>query len=68
MDKADVKRFLGNLCRVPMWHTVFNAKEVEYLFKISGGDIICQGRLRKIIVDKITNNCFKVYTKKMIFS
>ena len=59
----DVIRNLGNFCKVPLWHTVMNAKEVEQLFEQSGGWVLCNGRIRNIKADKVTDNCFKVYTE-----
>lgn len=64
INKEDVNRNLGNFCRVPLWHTTMNAKEVEYMFEINSPEVMCHGRMRTICVDRITDNCFKVYTKR----
>ena len=68
MNKADVDRFLSCISRVPLWHGVFNAEEVEYLFETTSGWIFCNGRIRNIVADKVTDNCFKVYTKKKVYA
>jgi len=61
----DVDRNMGNFAQVPLWNTTMNAKEVEYLFSNYGsGMILCNGRLRKIVTEKITDNCFRVYTRR----
>jgi hypothetical protein len=60
----DIERNLSNFCCVPNWHTTMSAKEVERIFKINNGMVICNGKLRSICVDKITENIFRVYTKR----
>ena len=59
----DVDRNLGNFASVPGWNTVMNAQEVEYAFDVTGGTIFCNGYLRNLKVEKITDNCFKVSTE-----
>ena len=68
IDKTNVDRNWGNFCKIPVWHTTMCAEEVEYLFSVSGGNVICNGRLRDIVADKITNNCFIIYTKEKVFA
>lgn len=68
MDKEDVNRNIVNFCRVPLWNTTMNVKEVEYLFNSTGGWIFCNGHIRDVITDKITDNCFKVYTQRKIYA
>lgn len=56
---------MGNFCRVPLWNTTMNAKEVEYMCDNYAIDcIICNGHLRKAVFERITDNVFKVYTEK----
>jgi len=62
--KSEVSRQLGNMSSVPMYHSTMNKAEVEFLFREYSGTVICQGRLRTIHADPITNNCFKVYTRR----
>jgi len=59
---GDVTRNLGNFSRVPLWNTVMNAKEVEQVFETTGGWVFCNGKIRHLNADKITDNCFKVFT------
>jgi hypothetical protein len=59
----DVDRNVGNFCRVPLWNTTMSATEVEYMFETYSNPIFCNGRARNITVDRITDNCFKVYTE-----
>jgi len=60
----DVDRNMGNFCRAPMWNTTMSAKEVEYMCEKYAIDcIICNGSLRKAVIEKITDNTFRVYTK-----
>jgi hypothetical protein len=67
MSQSDVTRNLGNFSSVPAWNTTMTEVEVEYMFSINDTTVICNGLLRDIQVDKITDNCFKVYTKARSF-
>lgn len=61
-----VDRNMGNFCRIPLWNTTMNAKEVEYMCETYGSmTVICNGHLRDIKIDKITDNCFKISTARI---
>jgi len=63
----NVDRNMGNFCRAPLWQTTMTAQEVEYMFDNYAADcIICNGHLRQAVVEKITDNRFKVYTKNVL--
>jgi len=57
-----VKRTLNNFSRVPSWNTIMNKTEVNQLFEQYSDTVFCNGHLRQIKVDAITNDTFKVYT------
>ena len=61
--KSEVSRHLGNMSSMPGWHLTMNKAEVEFMFSQYSGTVICNGRLRTIHADPITDNCFKVYTR-----
>jgi hypothetical protein len=60
--KENVKRTLKNFARVPSWNTTMSKEDVNYLFMEHSDTIFCNGMLRQIKVDAITNEVFKVYT------
>jgi hypothetical protein len=58
----NVTRTLNNFSRVASWNTTMNKKEVEYLFENYSDTVFCNGMLRQIKVESITDNLFKIYT------
>lgn len=64
----DVDRNMGNFSSVPLWNTTMNAKEVEYMFENYSDLVICNGRNRRVVVEKITDNLFKVSTRDSLAS
>lgn len=62
--KQNVLRTLGNFSNIPSWNTTMTSKEVDYMLKNHSDLVVCNGLVRKIQVDKITENNFKVYTIK----
>ena len=62
--KNEVGRQLNNLSSVPLWNSTMSKAEVEFLFSEYSGTVFCNGVLRQIHVDPITNNLFKVYTRR----
>ena len=63
--KQNILRTLGNFSNIPGWNTTMNSKEVDYMLKNHSDLVVCDGLVRKIQVDKITENIFKVYTIKI---
>lgn len=61
-EKQDVDRNRRNFSRVPAWNTIFNKDQVNYMFETFGTDIFCNGHLRTIKADALTDTNFKVYT------
>lgn len=62
--KQNVARTLGNFSNISSWNTTMSSKEVNYMLDHYSDLVICNGSVRKIQVDKITENIFKVYTIK----
>jgi len=60
--EENVKRTLGNLSKIPSWNSVLNKEEVDYLFRVHSDSVFCNGKLRQIKVEAITNDVFKIYT------
>lgn len=58
----NVQRNLRNFSRVPTWNTTMNKLEVNYLFEEHSNSVFCNGHLREIKIDSITEDIFKVYT------
>lgn len=63
--KQNILRTLGNFSNIPGWNTAMNSKDVDYMLKNHSDLVVCGGLVRKIQVDKITENIFKVYTIKI---
>jgi len=61
--QKEVSRQLNNMASVPMYQSTMNKAEVEYLLGELSGTVFCQGHLRTIHADPITDNLFKVYTR-----
>ena len=62
--KQNVSRTLGNFSNIPQWNTTMTSKEVDYMLENHSDLVVCNGLVRKIQIDKITENNFKVYTIK----
>ena len=57
-----MRRFLGNICSMPGWNGIFNKEEVEYFFETFADIQYCNGYLRKVKADAITDNIYKLYS------
>lgn len=62
-QKNDVKRNLGNFAKIPGWHTIMLAEQVDYLYQTFDDSVFCRGYLRKVVAMPLTGNSFKVYTE-----
>ena len=60
--KQDVLRNLRNFATSPYWNAIMDKNEVNMLVQEYSDTVFCNGRLRQIKVDAITNETFKVYT------
>lgn len=66
--KSDVSRNLGNFARVPLWNCIFNKDEIEQLLDTCGDWIFCNGHIREFVINKLTDNRFKVSTKAKTYA
>ena len=62
---SDVRRFLNNASNIPEWNTTMNQQQVNELFQDNSDTVFCRGRLRKIKVDIICPNNYKLYTEPL---
>lgn len=62
--EKEVARQMGNMSQMAGYTSTMNKAEVEYLFNNYSGTVFCYGQLRTIEVNPITDNCFKVHTKR----
>lgn len=62
--ESEVSRQMGNMSQMAGYQSTMNKAEVEYLFSNFSGTVFCYGQLRTIHADPITDNCFKVYTRR----
>jgi hypothetical protein len=60
--KETAKRALNNFSKIPSWNTTMNKQEAEYLLSEYSDSVFCNGSLRQIKVDCITQDLCKVYT------
>lgn len=60
--KQDVLRNLRNFSTSPYWNAIMDRDEVNMLLQEYSDSVFCNGHLRQIKVDAITNETFKVYT------
>jgi len=60
----NVKRAISNFYSIPSWNATLTSEESDYLFLNYDTLVFCNGRARRIKVDKLTNNVFKFYTVK----
>lgn len=60
--KENVDRALRNFYNIPSWNVNMTSKEVNYMYANYSDIVICNGRVRKIKVENITENNFNVYT------
>ena len=60
--KQNVDRAVRNFYNIPSWNVNMTSKEVDYMYENYSDIVICNGRVRKIKVEKITENNFNVYT------
>jgi hypothetical protein len=62
---SEIRRFLGNACNIPGWNTIMNQKQVDEILQEYSDTLFCRGHLRKIKVDTICPNNYKVYTESI---
>lgn len=60
--KENVVRMMGNMSRTPAWNGTLSVDEVNYWLENYSDVILCNGRPRKVVFDKITDKTFKVYS------
>lgn len=59
----EIRRILNNMSKVPLFNTTVSVELIDRLFDCHADIIFCNGKLRKISVDKITDKTFRIYTK-----
>ena len=64
----NVSRNLDNFSRIPIWNCLFNKEELEKLLDITGSWIVCNGKIRDLVIDKLTEDRFKVSTKEKVYA
>lgn len=60
----NVKRAMDNFSRSPGWNTTLTTKEVDFWLENYSDTVFCNGRLRRVKFDKITDKNYKVYTEE----
>ena len=60
MDEAN--RIISGACKNPLWNGSVTVDVVDKILESCGGQIICNGRLRKFKFTKITNKSFTFKT------
>lgn len=61
----EVKRHMNNLSRVPAYNATISAQDVDAWLSNYSDTVFCNGQLRQICFDKITENTYKVYSKRV---
>lgn len=59
----EASRTLKNFSVFPISSNTVNPEVLEAMYDMSGGTVYCNGMLRCIVSEKITDNMYKVYTK-----
>lgn len=62
-EKQDADRLYNNLHISPYWNGFLNKNQVNYLLQERGDLVYCNGHCRQMLVDAITSDSYKVYTK-----
>ena len=64
-ELENVRGAMNILCSMPMGKTTLNTRDVDYWLENFSDTVFCNGKLRQVIFDKITDNNYKVYTKEI---
>lgn len=61
----DARRFLNNAARTPNWTAIVTATDIDDIFNACGGTVFCNGMLREVTVQPITEKTIKISTKSI---
>lgn len=61
----NAERFVRNASRIQMWNAIVTPNDVDDIFNSCGGTLFCNGHLREVKTQNITDKTIKVYTVEM---
>lgn len=63
LEKEEADRNYNNFHTSAYWNAIMNKEQVNYLLQERGDFLYCHGHGRKLVVDSLTSDSYKVYTK-----
>ena len=64
--KENVIRVMNNLSRLANFETTLNVNEVNFWLETYSDLVFCNGQVRRVVFDKITEKMYKIYSRSII--